>query len=114
MNFIPTDWAMKHAPVADAVERVILTNVAESGDGAGCDCYRSHDMLARLACVTPEIIRQKFRDLEQRGILRVHSDKSWELMIPADFFSAGQLDDINDQRIRSGQPPIDPQNRPRL
>jgi len=100
--------------VADAVERVILTNIAESGDGAGCDCYHSHGRLARLACVTPEIIRQKFRDLEQRGILRVHSDRSWEVMIPADFFSAVQLDDINHQRIRSGQPPIGPRNRPPL
>lgn len=122
-------WAAEHAPIANAEERAILVALAVRGDPDGCNCYRSVATLARAARVSKRTVQRRLKDLTVRGIIR---EQPWdpparwqqipegkrpvvrELMIPASFWSAAQLDEINEMRAERGRPPITPDERPDL
>ncbi|MFF4388528.1 hypothetical protein ACFY0G_17375 [Streptomyces sp. NPDC001552] len=129
MSLYPILWAVDHAPVLDAEERAILVALVVKGDFDGCNCFRSYRTLAEKAMVSAKTAGRRCREMAARGILQrqeEHLSKAWwgipkeqrpvpyEVMIPAEFWSASQLADINEQRAALGRPPITPANRPAL
>lgn len=129
MSLYPILWAAEHAPVRDAEERAILIALVMKGDFDGCNCFRSYGTLAKVARVDTKTAGRRCREMESRGILRrqtEHRSRSWlsipeeqrpviwEVMIPADFWSAVQLADINEQRAALGRHELTRQNRPAL
>ncbi|RNL86630.1 hypothetical protein [Halostreptopolyspora alba] len=129
MSVYPIIWAIEHAPVIDAEERAILAALVTKGDFDGCNCYRSFASLTRVACVDRRTAMRKVKAMTDRGLLRDQLDpkpESWhrlpadkrpvvrEAMIPASFWSATQLGEINEAREARGRAPITPFTRPEL
>ena len=129
MSLYPILWAVEHAPIADAEERAILVALVTKGDFDGCNCYRSYSTLARVARVDERTAMRKVRAMTERGLIRPQTGpkpKSWlalprdkrpvvrEVMIPASFWSAVQLEEINEQRAERGRAPITAESRPDL
>ncbi|MFF5265324.1 hypothetical protein ACFY4C_41120 [Actinomadura viridis] len=129
MSLYPILWAVEHAPVADAAERAILSALVMKGSFDGRDCHRSYPTLAGVARIDARTAERKCKEMERRGILRrqtgpkpqswkrLPADKKtviWEVMIPAEFWSATQLAEINQARAERGLVPITPENRPPL
>ena len=129
MSLYPILWAVEHAPIVDAEERAILVALVSKGDFDGCNCYRSFATLARVAQCDRRTAMRKVAAMTKRGLIRPQTGpkpKSWldlpkdkrpvvrEVMVPASFWSAVQLEEINEQRADRGRPPITPQNRPDL
>lgn len=125
----PILWAIEHAPIVDAEERAILVALVTKGDFDGCNCYRSFPTLARVARVDERTAMRKVKAMTERGLLRLQKGpkpKSWlklprgkrpvvrEVMVPASFWSAVQLEEINAQRADRGREPITAENRPDL
>lgn len=129
MSMYPVLWAIDHAPVYDAEERAILVALVVKGDFDGMNCFRSYPTLAATARVDAKTAGRKCRAMEARGILRrqeKHRSRVWlaipkeqrpviwEAMIPAEWWSAAQLESINEQRAGLGRPELTPRNRPPL
>lgn len=129
MSLYPILWASEHAPIYDAEERAILIALVIKGDFDGLNCFRSYGTLGKVARVDTKTAGRKCREMEARGILRRQDrhvsrawhkipDKQrpvvWEVMIPATWWSAAQLEEINEQREGLGRPPLTPENRPAL
>ncbi|MFE2927189.1 hypothetical protein [Streptomyces goshikiensis] len=129
MSLYPVLWAIDHAPVNDAEERAILVALVVKGDFDGMNCFRSYPTLAAAARVDPKTAGRRCRAMESRGILRrqtKHQSRTWvsipkeqrpviwEVMIPAEWWSAAQLESINEQRAGLGRAALTPDNRPAL
>lgn len=130
MSLYPIIWAAEHAPVLDATERAILVALVMKGSFDGRDCHRSYSTLGMVARCDPRTAERKCKGMEKRGILRRQTDGPkppswlrlpadkktviWEAMIPHEFFSAMQLDELNTARDERGLPPITPDSRPPL
>ncbi|MCX4581350.1 hypothetical protein OHB41_51320 [Streptomyces sp. NBC_01571] len=129
MSMYPVLWAIDHAPVYDAEERAVLVALVVKGDFDGMNCFRSYPTLAAAARVDAKTAGRKCRAMESRGILRrqtAHQSRVWlsipkeqrpviwEVMIPAEWWSAAQLESINEQRAGLGRPLLTPANRPAL
>lgn len=129
MSLYPILWAVEHAPVRDAEERSVLVALVMKGSFDGRDCHRSYKTLGNIARVDRKTAERKCHAMEARGLLRrqtgqmptswkrLPADKKtvvWEVMIPADFWSAVQLEEINTARTERGLPPITRDNRPPL
>ncbi|RAN13242.1 hypothetical protein A3838_33740 [Streptomyces badius] len=129
MSLYPVLWAIDHAPVYDAEERAVLVALVVKGDFDGMNCFRSYPTLAAAARVDSKTAGRKCRAMESRGILRrqeKHRSRVWlsipkeqrpviwEVMIPAEWWSAAQLESINEQRAGLGRAAITPQTRPAL
>ena len=129
-SFYPVLWAMKHAPVADALERLILIAMADASDSDGCNSFRSyktHTLIAKG--VDEDTIRRRQRAMELRGLIRKdetppparylkiprgRQPKRWEICIPYSWWSDTQRAEIQRERADQGLPPITPQSRPDL
>ncbi|MFI6006813.1 hypothetical protein ACIA98_41885 [Streptomyces sp. NPDC051366] len=129
MSMYPVLWAIDHAPVYDAEERAILVALVVKGDFDGMNCFRSYPTLAAAARVDAKTAGRKCRAMESRGILRRQTKHQsrvwlsipkeqrpviWEVMIPAEWWSAAQLESINEQRAGLGRPALTPESRPAL
>lgn len=129
MSLYPILWAAEHAPIYDAEERSILVALVMRGDFDGCNCFRSRPALAKAARVDPKTVDRKLAAMETRGLIRrqpgpkpdawlkLPRDKRtvvWEALIPHEFWSAVQLEEINASRIERGRDPITPENRPHI
>jgi hypothetical protein len=129
VSLYPILWAVEHAPVVDAEERAILSALVMKGSFDGRDCHRSYKTLGQVARCDRKTAERKCHAMEARGLLRrqtgpkpqswhrLAADKKtvvWEVMIPADFWSAMQLEEINAARVERGLPPITRDNRPPL
>ncbi|MFJ1901706.1 MULTISPECIES: hypothetical protein [unclassified Streptomyces] len=129
MSLYPVLWAIDHAPVYDAEERAILVALVIKGDFDGTNNFRSYPTLAAAARVDAKTAGRKCRAMESRGILRRQTKHQsrvwlsipkeqrpviWEVMIPAEWWSAAQLESINEQRAGLGRPAITPETRPAL
>lgn len=133
MSLYPIIWAAEHAPVMDAEERAILIALVIKGDFDGYNCFRSYRTLAKVARVDVKTAGNRCRAMETRGILRrqqqhaeAHISRAWfkipekqrpvvwEVMIPASFWSAVQLAEINEQRSALGRTELTRENRPDL
>ena len=126
----PVIWAMKHAPVADALERLILIAMADAADADGCNSYRSirsHMLIA--AGVDKSTIIRRQRSLAARGLIRPDTTPAparylkipanrrparWELCIPYGWWSDAQREEIQREREDRGLPPITAASRPDL
>ncbi|MFJ4577615.1 hypothetical protein ACIP4W_41005 [Streptomyces sp. NPDC088846] len=129
MSMYPVLWAIDHAPVYDAEERAVLVALVIKGDFDGMNCFRSYPTLAAAARVDSKTAGRRCRAMESRGILRRQTKHQsrvwqsipkeqrpviWEVMIPAEWWSAAQLESINEQRGSLGRAPLTPKNRPPL
>lgn len=127
MSLYPIIWAAEHAPIYDAEERAILVALVIKGDFDGCNCFRSRPKLAQAARVDPKTVDRKLAAMAKRGLLRrqpgpkptawlkLPRDKRpvvWEVLIPCEFWSAVQLEEINEARAERGRGPITPETRP--
>nr|WP_012954657.1 hypothetical protein [Nocardiopsis sp. 90127]ABD48733.1 pSQ10.10 [Nocardiopsis sp. 90127] len=129
MSLYPILWAVEHAPIVDAEERAILVALVSKGDFDGCNCYRSYATLAKAARVDERTAMRKVKAMTQRKLIRAQpgpKPETWkklprdkrpvvrEVMVPASFWSAVQLEEINRQRAERGRKPITPGTRPDL
>lgn len=129
MSLYPILWAAEHAPIYDAEERAILMALVMKGDFDGLNCFRSYSTLAKVARVDSKTAGRKCREMESRGLLKRQTrhvsmawqkipEKQrpvvWEAMIPATWWSAAQLEEINEQRESLGRLPLTAENRPDL
>lgn len=126
----PVIWAMKHAPVADALERLILIAMADAADSDGCNSYRSYRSHALIAKDVDEAtIRRRQRAMQKRGLIRRDTTPPparylqipknrrpprWEICIPYSWWSAAQREEIQRERRDRGLPPITAESRPDL
>lgn len=125
----PIIWALKHAPVVDAIERAILLAIADHGDADGCDCYPSVGTMAKAALVDNRTAQRRRDGLEARGLIRRQPGPPparWlnippykrppvlEVMIPYSWWSDAQREDVNRRREEKGRPPLTPEMRPDL
>lgn len=126
----PVIWAMKHAPVADALERLILIAMADAADGDGCNSYRSirSHMLIATGVDKSTIVRRQ-RSMAERGLIRLDTTPAparylkipknrrptrWELCIPHGWWSDAQREEIQREREDRGLPPLTPASRPEI
>ncbi|WP_017578553.1 hypothetical protein [Nocardiopsis kunsanensis] len=129
MSLYPIIWAAEHAPVRDAEERSILMALVIKADFDGCNAFRSYKRLATVAKCDPKTAERRCKAMEERGLIRrqpgpkprawkhLPADKKtvvWEAMIPASFWSAVQLAEINEAREERGRAPVTPKTRPDL
>lgn len=126
----PVIWAMKHAPVADAFERLILIAMADAADDDGCNSYRSMRSHMRIAKdVSKSTIVRRQADMAKRGLIRPDTTPApqryldipeykrpprWEVCIPCSWWSEAQLEEVNRRREDLGLELITPENRPDL
>lgn len=124
----PVIWAMKHAPVADALERLILIAMADAADNDGCNSYRSKRALLNIVeGVDDETIRRRQRALAKRGLIRPDTSAPparylkipknrrpprWEICIPYSWWSDPQREEVQRERADQGSAPLTPQTRP--
>lgn len=129
-NAYPIIWAMKHAPVADVEERMILVAMADAADADGCNSYRSMRSLQNIATgVSKATIQRRQRAMAKRGLIRPDSTPPparylkipknrrpprWEVCIPYSWWSDDQRREIQHEREDRGLPPLTPQDRPDL
>ncbi|WP_431784849.1 hypothetical protein [Streptomyces chumphonensis] len=129
MSLYPILWAAEHAPVKDAEERAVLVALVMKCDFDGCNAFRSYPTLAKAAVISRRTVMRRCHDMEQRGLLRRQTQHQsavwlripedqrpvcWEVMIPAEWWSAVQLAEINEQRAGLGRPALTPATRPAL
>jgi hypothetical protein len=121
---------MKHAPVADAFERLILIAMADAADEDGCNSYRSIRSHMRIAKdVSKSTIVRRQADMAKRGLIRPDTTPPqqpyldipehkrpprWEVCIPFSWWSEAQREEINRRRADLDLEPITPENRPDL
>jgi hypothetical protein len=126
----PIIWAMKHAPVADALERVILIAMADAADMDGCNSYRSYKTHGIIATGVDEAtMRRKQRAMAKRGLIRPDTTPTparyldipanrrpprWEVCIPYSWWSERQIEEVQQDRADRGLPPLTPESRPDL
>lgn len=125
----PIIWALKHAPVVDAIERAILLVIADHGDADGCDCWPSVPTMAKAALVDNRTAQRRRDGLMARGVIRRQPGPPparWltipphkrtlvlEVMIPYSWWSDAQREDINKRREEKGRPLLTPEMRPDL
>ncbi|MDL4777865.1 hypothetical protein [Actinomadura xylanilytica] len=121
---------MKHAPVADAMERLILIAMADAADSDGCNsyrAYRTHMLIAKD--VSESTIRRHQRAMQARGLIRPDTTPPpgrylkipknrrpprWEICIPYSWWSDDQRAEIQRERDDHGLPPLTPESRPQL
>ena len=121
---------MKHAPVADYLERLVLIAMADAADSDGCNSFRSISTLMNIATGADKrtIIRRQ-KSLEERGLIRRDTSKAparylaipadkrpvrWEICIPVSWWSDPQLMEIQRERVEHGLLPLTAAGRPDL
>lgn len=112
MTFLALAWAMT-APVADAHERAILLRIASRARDDGLAPPISVDELADVAVCDIAAVNERIAALSARGVLTRDGD-GFELNIPAEWFSAAQLQEINAARVAAGQLELTVEERPWL
>jgi hypothetical protein len=116
-------WALKDAPVADTLERVVLVTLAERCARAdGCTAFPSRDTIAQTALADPKTVQRVLRRLETRGLIAkgdqsaaryLRADRRptvWDLLIPYSWFPNPER--MNAERAQAGLPPLTPADRP--
>ena len=123
MSLSPILWALKDAPVADSLERLILVVLGEHAGGAdGCTAFPSRDTIASLALADPKTVQRVIQRLVKRKLIApgdqgaaqyIRADRRpvvYDLMIPYSWFpNPGRM---NEERQERGLPPLTPADRP--
>jgi hypothetical protein len=116
-------WALKDAPVADSLERLILVVLGEHAGGAdGCTAFPSRDTIASLALADPKTVQRVIQRLVKRKLIApgdqsaaqyIRADRRpvvYDLMIPYSWFPNPER--MNEERQGRGLPPLTPADRP--
>jgi len=123
MSLSPILWALKDAPVADSLERLILVVLGEHAGGAdGCTAFPSRDTIASLALADPKTVQRVIQRLVKRKLIApgdqsaaqyIRADRRpvvYDLMIPYSWFPSPER--MNEERQGRGLPPLTPADRP--
>lgn len=123
MSLDPILWALKDAPVADSLERLVLVALAERAARAdGCTAFPSRDTLAGTVLADPKTVQRVLKRLEQRGLIAkgdqsaaryLRADRRpvvWDLLIPYSWFPNAER--MNAERAQVGLAPLTPEDRP--
>lgn len=123
MSLSPILWALKDAPVADSLERLILVVLGEHAGGAdGCTAFPSRDTIASLALADPKTVQRVIQRLIKRKLIApgdqsaaqyIRADRRpvvYDLMIPYSWFPSPER--MNEERQGRGLPPLTPADRP--
>jgi hypothetical protein len=119
----PILWALKDAPVADSLERLVLVTLAERAARAdGCTAFPSRDTIAAQVMADPKTVQRVLSRLIRRGLIApgdrsaaryIRADRRptvYDLMIPYSWFpNPGRM---NDERAQAGLSPLTPEDRP--
>lgn len=119
----PILWALKDAPVADSLERLVLVALAERAARAdGCTAFPSRDTLAEMVLADPKTVQRVLGRLAKRGLI-ARGDQSaarylradrrpvvYDLMIPFSWFPNPER--MNAERAQCGLSPLMPEDRP--
>lgn len=123
MSLGPILWALKGAPVADSMERLVLVILGEHAGGAdGCTAFPSRDTIASLALADPKTVQRVIQRLVKRKLIApgdqgaaqyIRADRRpvvYDLMIPYSWFPNPER--MNEERQERGLPPLTPADRP--
>ena len=123
MSLDPILWALKDAPVADSLERLILVVLAEhAGSSDGCNAFPSRDTMASLAIADPKTVQRVTQRLIKRRLIArgdqsaaryIRADRRpvvYDLLIPYSWFPNPER--MNEERRKRGLPPLTPEDRP--
>jgi len=123
MSLSPILWALKDAPVADSLERLVLVVLGEHAGGAdGCTAFPSRDTIASLALVDPKTVQRVIQRLIKRKLIApgdqsaaqyIRADRRpvvYDLMIPYSWFPNPER--MNEERRERGLAPLTPKGRP--
>ncbi len=123
MSLSPILWALKDAPVADSLERLILVVLGEHAGGAdGCTAFPSRDTIASLTLADPKTVQRVIQRLVKRRLIApgdqsaaqyIRADRRpvvYDLMIPYSWFPNPER--MNEERQGRGLPPLTPADRP--
>lgn len=124
MALDPIVWALKDAPVADAIERLVLAIYAEHADEDGCNAFPSYKSVAERAMTDRRTVIRRVRELVDRGLLaegdaaaaeaipQRYRPKVYDVMIPHSWWGPAAVERINAYRAGRGRQPITPDTRP--
>lgn len=119
----PLLWALKEAPVADAVERLVLIALAEAALSDGTEAALSKKEIAQVALVDLKTVQRKLGKLLRRGLIAEGDQgviahlgsgrpKVYDLLIPLSAFP--NVEQVNADRELRGKVPLTLENRPDL
>ena len=123
MSLDPILWALKDAPVADSLERLVLVTLGERAARAdGCTAFPSRDTLAATVLADPKTVQRVLQRLVKRGLIAkgdqsaaryIRADRRpvvYDLLIPYSWFPNPER--MNAERRQAGLPPLTPEDRP--
>lgn len=126
----PLIWALKDAPVVDALERLVLVAMADAADSDGCNSYRSIRSHLKIAVgIDKRTVMRRQQSMAARGLIRHDTTPEtaqylkipanrrptrWELCIPYSWWSDAQRAEIQNDRLDRGLPELTPESRPDL
>jgi len=119
----PILWALKDAPVADSLERLVLVTLGERAARAdGCTAFPSRDTLASTVIADPKTVQRVLQRLVKRKLIAkgdqsaaryIRADRRpvvYDLLIPYSWFPNAER--MNEERRQAGLPPLTPKDRP--
>jgi hypothetical protein len=109
----PILWALKDAPAADTLERMVLLALAvraTRADGSHISVARQE--LVETAVADPKTVQRVLRRLEARGLVAKLGQRPlvYDLLIPYSWLP--NPDGVNEERRQAGLDPVTPGNRP--
>lgn len=123
MSLDPILWALKDAPVADSLERLVLVTLAERAARAdGSASFPSRDTIADTVLADPKTVQRILQRLVKRGLIAkgdqsaaryIRADRRpvvYDLLIPYSWFPNPAR--MNAERAQAGLPPLTPKDRP--
>ncbi|WP_326960498.1 hypothetical protein [Amycolatopsis sp. NBC_01286] len=110
MTFLALNWAMT-APAADVYERAILVRIAARASDDGLAPVVNLEELADFAICDTATIEDRLATLVARGVI-TRLGAGFELNIPAEWYSAAQLEQVNEARTEMGQRALTIRERP--
>lgn len=125
MSWYAIAWS-ESAPVGDAYERAVVSQMARRAKKDGSDAALSIASMARYAVASERTIARVIARLEERGVIAEgdqavvayidprYRPKVWNLQIPYSYFSADMLEEVNQERRELGRPPLTAEERPPL
>ncbi|MFF2650574.1 helix-turn-helix domain-containing protein [Streptomyces sp. NPDC058045] len=126
MSYMATAWASMSAPIADVNEFAVLMMLAEKAGADGCGAFPARKTIADRTCIAPRTVLRALQRMEERRLIAqgdqraaeyIRADRRpvvYDLLIPAAWYSAQQLADVNEERQQHGLPPLTPKNRPEI
>lgn len=126
MSNISEEWATYYSPVKSTLERMILVIMAQRTGDDGCDAYKSYATLAKAALCDPKTAQRVVKEFLRRGIIKLGDQRAaahiaeafrpvvYDIQIPYSWYSAAQMEHLNQERASKGRPPLKPEDRPDL